>query len=289
METVRPWVRLARRQVRRGAARAAAPLLSLRNRISSVPVLGSAPVNVSLTSYGTRLNSVHLTIESIARGQVKPQRLILWVEDPAFAAAPTAALVRLQRRGLEIEVTEGFGPHTKYYPYAVSMEQHTTALVTADDDILYPRSWLAALCSSYAKYPDAVSCHWANRIQTKDGLVAPYENWLPSRTPEPRRDQLALGVSGVLYPPGFIQKLAEAGAGFRELSPTADDIWLHWQALRNHFAVRQVTGTPRHFPVVPGSQAVSLQSSNVMQGRNNEWIRRLYREEDVRAMEGAVS
>lgn len=285
-EQVRKAVRRGRRTGRHLAARAEVPLLQLRNRRSSAPVVGEAPVTVSLTSYGKRLATVYLGIESIGRGTVKPRRLILWVEDPQFAADPPAELARLRARGLEIICTEGFGPHTKYYPYTVSQGPHRDPLVTADDDIIYPRTWLAALAGSYAAHPEAVSCHWANRISVKDGTIQDYGTWSPSRTAESRRDQLALGVSGVLYPPRMLEMLAAAGTGFLDLSPTADDLWLHWVALRNNVPVRQVNPVPRHFPLVPGSQSTSLLSTNVLSGRNNEWIRRLYSPEDVRELAG---
>lgn len=38
-------------------------------------------VVVSLTTYGKRLYSVSLTIESIMQGTMKPNRLILWLQD----------------------------------------------------------------------------------------------------------------------------------------------------------------------------------------------------------------
>ena len=284
---LRPLGRAARRLGRHATARIQAPVLALRNRYSSAPVTGNAAVTVSLTSYGARLDGVHLAIESIGRGTAKPRRLILWVEDPLLLADPPPALARLAGRGLELRLTQGYGPHTKYFPYAVSLDRHTDPLVTADDDILYPRRWLRVLLASYARNPGSVSCHWANRIVVRDGRISDYRSWQPSRTTRPRLDQLALGVSGVLYPPQMLQRLAVKGPAFQELSPTADDIWLHWVALRSHTPVRQVSTSPRHFPVIPGSQSTSLLASNVHLGRNNEWVQRLYTVEDVREVEGA--
>ncbi|MCC3277233.1 MULTISPECIES: hypothetical protein [unclassified Arthrobacter] len=284
---LRRIVRSTRRAGRHLRARTETPLLAMRNARSGAPVTGTAPVVVSLTSYGRRLETVHLAIESIGRGSVRPRRLLLWVEDPRVAASPPAELARLQARGLELRLSEGYGPHTKYYPYVASTPKHTLPLVTADDDIIYPRHWLHALLRSYAASPDVVSCHWANRMTVTGGAIGQYRSWVPSRTADKRRDSLALGVSGVLYPPHMLDRLASAGASFRDLSPTADDIWLHWVALRGGVPVRQVSPVPRHFPVIPGSQDTRLLSVNVSQGRNDEWIRGLYTEEDIRMIEGA--
>ncbi len=71
---------------------------------------------VSLTSYGTRIGRVAYAIESIAAGTARPRRLVLWLDDPTRFAARPAALRRLERRGLEVRLTENLGPHTKYFP-----------------------------------------------------------------------------------------------------------------------------------------------------------------------------
>ena len=85
---------------------------------------GDAPVVVSLTSYGSRIRAVHLAVESMVHGTVRPQRLILWLREADVVADPPAPLARLVRRGLELRCTEDWGPHQKYYPYVRSRARH---------------------------------------------------------------------------------------------------------------------------------------------------------------------
>lgn len=255
--------------------------LTVRNRYAHSSVLGSAPVVVSLTSYGQRISRVHLAIESIARGNLKPSGFILWLDDPAAFDDLPRELVRLQGRGLEIRLTTNLGPHTKYYPYVSSVPDHHLPLVTADDDIVYPRRWLAALYNSYLAHPGDISCHWANRMVTGGNSIAGYAQWMPCRTTKPRADHFALGVSGVIYPPAMLHALVRFGSRFTEVSPTADDIWLHWVALQTGLRIRQVAPRPRHFPLVPGTQQVTLRAGNVEQNGNDRWIRGLYSEQDL--------
>ncbi|NOJ60755.1 hypothetical protein [Arthrobacter sp. 260] len=237
-----------------------------------------------MTSYGQRVSRVHLAIESVGRGTLKPSRLILWLDDPeAFRALPRE-LVRLQARGLEVRLTENLGPHTKYYPYVASLQAHHLPLVTADDDIVYPRRWLHALYASYLAHPLDISCHWANRVKTGDNTIADYAQWLPCRSTEPRSDHFALGVSGVIYPPMMLDALARLGTRFTVVSPTADDIWLHWAALQTGLHIRQVSKTPRHFPLIPGTQQVTLRAGNVEQNGNDRWISGLYTAEDLQLL-----
>src|SRR5580698_9444674 len=51
------------------------------NRTSQSPVVASGGPVVSLTTFGPRLETVHLTIESIGAGALLPSRLILWIQD----------------------------------------------------------------------------------------------------------------------------------------------------------------------------------------------------------------
>ena len=115
----------------------------LRNRFSDAPVRGDAPVVVSLTSYGNRIRAVHLAVESMAHGTVRPRRLILWLREADVVADPPPPLARLVRRGLELRCTEDWGPHQKYYPYVRSQPRHALPLVIADDDVRYDRDALA--------------------------------------------------------------------------------------------------------------------------------------------------
>lgn len=97
---------------------------------------------VSLTTYGRRARTAYLAIESIARGDVRPSRLILWIDEESLLNSPPKTILRLQKRGLEVKGCKNYRPHKKYYPFVESQESFNLPLVTADDDILYPRYWL---------------------------------------------------------------------------------------------------------------------------------------------------
>ncbi|MDR3413234.1 MAG: hypothetical protein P4L87_20160, partial [Formivibrio sp.] len=56
-------------------------LLFLINRLGSRAVTEQGGPVVSLTTYKKRSKKVYLAIESIADGDVRPSRLILWIDD----------------------------------------------------------------------------------------------------------------------------------------------------------------------------------------------------------------
>jgi hypothetical protein len=261
--------------------------LGRQNLTATTPVTGEAPVCVSLTTYGKRLESVFITIESIAAGDVRPARLILWLDDPAAFEIPSEELRRLVSRGLELQLTENLGPHTKYYPYVSGENDRVLALVTADDDIIYPPTWLAGLLAGHRRHAEDVICYRAWVVGTKDGAITPYDSWDPCLSTEPSVRNFATGVSGVLYPPAMIQQIAAAGLSFKDTCPAADDIWLHATALRAGRKVRQVTRNPQHFPLVPDTQATGLAHSNFVGKRNDLQAAATYSAEDIAVLDGA--
>jgi hypothetical protein len=270
-----------RRRARRTWALVVSSWLRRRNQFSRRSLIGDYPVVVSLTSHGRRVHDVAITIESIGSGQVRPARLVLWLDDERMLGALPDGIRRQQRRGLEVRLTENYGPHTKYFPYVQSLAKHELPLVTADDDIVYPRKWLRGLAQAYEARPDAVSCYRANVVRLDGDTLAPYDSWPRCRDTVASVGRFATGVSGVIYPPAMLEELAERGDTFRTTVPRADDVWLHWVALQARRPVRQITSRPRHFPAIPGSQTEGLVHHNVHLGGNDEQIRALYTLADV--------
>ncbi len=265
-----------RRRGLRGVKRLIRPLwmrrLDRRNRDSREPFLDAAGPVVSLTTFGSRLSTVHYTIESIAAGRCKPSRLLLWVAEDELRAGIPATLQRLVARGLEVRACADLLSHKKYFP-AVNLLPADRPLVTADDDVLYPRGWLAGLVAAAARAPDEVHCYRAHEVTfTADGQFAPYIDWPGCRSTEPSHHHFFTGVAGVLYPSAVQRALRDAGDAFLICCPRADDIWLNAVAWRSGAKVRQLS--PFH-PVLfelPGTRDSGLARANVQGGGNDRQL-----------------
>ena len=244
-----------------------------RNRVSVESVLGNIPVIASLTTYGKRINTVHLSIESIGAGRARPERLILWVDDPIHANEPTPELSRLIRRGLEVRLTEDLRSHKKYFP---TLSEFAPAdgryLVTADDDLFYPRWWLERLWDGVQAHPDEIVGHRAHSIRISGERIAPYSTWEPCWNTHAALTNFATSGSGAAFPPAMIQALRRAGLAFLEVSPTADDVWLSAVAASAGIPTRQLRWLPRVWPVIRGSQSEGLFHTNVLEGGNDKQV-----------------
>jgi hypothetical protein len=258
-------------------------LLVRRNLSSKSPVIdASGEAVVSLTSYGARIANVYQTIESIGRGTVLPSRLILWLDNSEQGKQLLPELNRLVDRGLEVMFTQDYRAHTKYYPYVASQASFHTPLVTADDDTLYPSWWLARLVAAWRHHPETVNCYRSRVIAINGNGLDRYTNWGVSRKGGVASVRhIALGVSGIIYPPALLHALQNAGAGFVAKTLANDDLWLHLQAIRSGFKIRQVDSMPHLFPTLPGSQRGGLYRDNLSANRNDELIQKTYDEADV--------
>jgi hypothetical protein len=256
------------------------------NRLGKSPVTALGGPVVSLTTYGARSEKAYFAIESIARGTTRPSRLILWIDDEALFKNLPTTIRRLQSRGLEVRLSKNYGPHTKYYPYVEAQDRFDTPLVTADDDVLYPRFWLEALVEGNLQYPDNVNCFWGHVMTINEDGVGPFQEWKVCESIEPNLRHHAAGVMGVIYPPPFLAVLKRAGTAFQGCCPKADDIWLHVQALRAGHKVRMIV--PRlpylSFRGVPGTQDTALCRDNVDRAGNDPQIRATYTDSDIQRL-----
>jgi hypothetical protein len=261
-------------------ARNLAPL-AFRNWFSNQSLLDASGPPVSITTHGNRVHRVHYAIESIASATLKPSRIILWVsERESFEHLPPQ-LRRLMARGLEVRLCEELGPHTKYFPYLELTDRSDGPLVTADDDVIYPPFWLAKLAAAHAAAPDRIHCHRARRIGFSGSELAPYATWKLVEDRFPSHLNFITGVGGAIYPPAFLQFLAQAGRGFEQCCPRSDDVWLTVNAIRAGIPVGQVRNRPFGLWSIPGTQDQRLFDENVRNGGNQIQLRRTFTQEDV--------
>ena len=101
------------------------------------PVKHSPELIVSLTSYPTRIGTVHKTIETILCQTERPDRIILWLAPEQFPKAALGLprkLKRLTKYGLEIQWYHDIKSYKKLIP---ALHQYPDAIiVTADDNVL---------------------------------------------------------------------------------------------------------------------------------------------------------
>jgi hypothetical protein len=214
---------------------------------------------VSLTSYPKRFDVLHLTIKSILAQDMAADVVVLWVAHDDIRKLPHNVR-ELEERGLTIRATDDLRSYKKIIPALV--EYADAIIVTADDDVYYPRHWLRTFCEAYRPGEREVLCYRAHRIAFDEQGIAPYADWtFEISDTKPSSDVFFTGVGGVFYPPGIFHDDVADRARLMELCPSTDDVWLNWMVRLGGAKIRKV-GPKLRFHEWGGSQAVALQNTN---------------------------
>lgn len=229
-------------------------------------------VVVSLTSYGKRLDTVHIAIKSIMAQTMKADAIILYIakENSREKIRQEEELIkaglRIERNVLDLK------PHKKYF---FAMQEYPEAvIVTVDDDTIYDDRLLEDLYTKHLEYPEAVICRRGHRMSKQDSRVAPYALWegcVESMVPE--KGICATGIGGILYPCGEYRKAFLDEKGILETSLCGDDLWLKAVELIKGVAVYAMGEIPAR--VIEGSQEEALYVENADNKRNDEYLNKL--------------
>ncbi|MDL0430161.1 glycosyltransferase [Marinobacter sp. TBZ242] len=241
-------------------------------------------VVVSLTTYGRRLSSVHLTVYSLLRQSVCPSSIYLWLYqgDIPKEGLP-AALKALEKKGLTIRIVgENLRSYKKIvHTFELAETRGCRFVVTADDDVYYPKWWLERLLEKAESNPDFVWCYRGHIIEfVGNGELKPYREWaLADRQRVCGNNLLPVGVSGVCYPIESLKGVNDRDR-FLSLAPTADDLWLKCVTTSNGYSARLVKDQSVHFvPVVTSLRPPEkgLEKVNVLEDGNTRTLSLLMR------------
>lgn len=224
-------------------------------------------VIISLTSFPKRIPTLHLVIECLLRQTIKPDKIVLYLTQsqvPDIKGLPKS-LLDLQKRGLDIRLCpDEIRSHTKYF-YA--MQQFPENIViTVDDDLFYRTDLIESLLKNHEAHPNAIIANWTKEIIPGKKK---YTEWGDNHVPHENNSQLLLGVGGVLYPPHSLDEDIFDVEKIKNLSLTADDVWLT--------AMARKKGTPLYFtgykynylPVLIRNNETLISGNYV---RNQQWI-----------------
>lgn len=231
-------------------------------------------VVVTMTSFGRRLDTVHIAIKSIMTQTMKADAIVLYLakEDSQKKIRQEEELIEA---GLKIERNrKDLKPHKKYF-YAMQ-EYSENLIITVDDDTIYDDRLIEDLYAGHLNYPEAVICRRGHRMTKRNGKVAPYDLWEGCvKSVMPEKGICATGVGGILYPCGKYREAFLDERGIRETSFYGDDLWLKAIELIwgiNTYAIGELPAR-----VIVGSQEEALYKENADNKRNDEYLNELQR------------
>jgi hypothetical protein len=240
---------------------------------------------VSVTSFPQRMYDIHFALYSLLNQTLKPDEIILWLGEDEFPNKEKNLpqnLLSLINNGLTIKWCRDVGSYTKLIP--ALKEYPDDIIVTADDDVYYPKNILELLYKSYLKEPQYIHCHRAHRITFDNHKnIKKYSEWIrPVSYAEPSFCNFLTGVGGILYPPKVLYKDVLNEELFLKLSPTADDIWFWAMAVLNNTKINVVKDNiatlrfanyEREFRL---SGEITLAQKNIAGGHNDKQLQNIF-------------
>jgi hypothetical protein len=234
-------------------------------RAQSPSISSRKEVILSMTTYPLRAKFAYKTLKSVILQNDNHLEIFVFVFEEDYSKI-AKRLSKLSKHQVKVIA---FPHDLKQYLKIIPALQifKDCAIITFDDDIIYPKGWLEGLLSAYVSHPKCQSGYRGQKVPQGEGLNP--ENYFSLdlfssfiETELAPEEILFTGVLGVVYPPHlFCLRVLDMETALK-LSPRNDDLWLYFNAV--HSGIRKIFlpntfGEPLYFL---GSQKMALWKSN---------------------------
>lgn len=236
---------------------------------------------VSLTSFPAAIEYAILSVKSILKGSLLPDKLVLYLTFDQFKQCGIPEELRELEKENDIFEIRDYPVDIRSYRKLIPalMDFPDSVIVTVDDDVNYDKDMLKDIVAMHRRFPDAII---ANRAKVVD-LSKPYRKWKKLRWYDFIAKRIIVdphiiqtGVGGVLYPPHSLKASMLDEKMFVKLAPTTDDIWFWAAAISNGKTVIPMPFGRHNKPKGVGKpRALSLKTVNFKDGtsRNDDALK----------------
>jgi hypothetical protein len=180
---------------------------------------------VSLSTIPSRTAHLRPVLHSLLDQTEPADRIVLAL--PQFSARegrayPPVAALDLPA-GIEVLACDDLGPATKLLP-ALAAEP-AAAIVVVDDDVVYPRDFIATLLAAHRQQPAAAVGYRGVRLKAGTPFVD-LEHRFGSAVAAPTPVDVLFGTWGYLIPPGALDGAVHDLVAHPEHLRWVDDIWI---------------------------------------------------------------
>lgn len=239
---------------------------------------------ITLTTYSKRIYQVHLVIESLLEQTIKPNRIILWLDENEFThdSLPQNLLL-LEKRGLQIEFCTNYRSYKKLIP---TLLKYPSAIpITVDDDVIYPEDFIERLYKAYLKDKSKIYFYRGHRMKINNGIILPYKSWLfEYNVKDDSMLNFPTGCGGILYPAGSLDKEVINSKVFMDLCPYADDVWFKAMSIRAGTSCKQIQlecSFRDKFYFIDAMDDIGLANINFIDNKNDEQIKAVFDKYDL--------
>jgi hypothetical protein len=243
--------------------------MKVSKRSHSLP----SPLIVSLTSFPPRFEKLKLTIKGLLRQETKADKIILWIANNDLNLLPKEIKQMSERYDIfEINTYQDIGSYKKLIP---TLKMYPSSyIVTADDDVYYPKIWLGRLIENISSAP-AIIAHRTHELTfDKAKNINSYNDWNNCYETRTSAHLMGTGIGGIVYPPNTFSLEVLNEDAFLSLCKNADDIWFFWMSRLNGIPTKW-SGYSFNVVTWLGTNETGLAKSNVSEGKNDICIQNL--------------
>lgn len=124
------------------------------------------------------------------------------------------------------------GPYRKLIPVLNEFWGTHQAIVTVDDDVIYPSNLLSTLLVANQIF-DCPIAFRGRKIKFDKTTILPYNQWQKTELSSCSISNLPTGKDGIFYRPSYFHKDVLDIDKAVELAPTTDDLWFKWYTVLN--------------------------------------------------------
>ncbi len=237
-------------------------------------------VVISLTTYGKRIYTVALAIESLMEQTLKANEIVLWLDYSFRNQTLPMSIRKLQERGLTVKYCEDIKSYKKLIPALKAYPD--SIIITADDDLLYEYDVVEKLVAGYKTNPKIIQCNRMHKmiLNAKKKLL-PYDEWIfeCQEVDNPDILNFATGCAGVLYPPHVFSEQVFDEKTFMAICPSADDIWFKAMTMLTDTLVSKVYTHDkggRDYLIIEECQDIALSLENNGNKKNDVQLRAVF-------------
>lgn len=233
---------------------------------------------VSMTSYPERLQFVSLTVSSLLRQTIKPDKIVIWLgEEKAGNKNLPPIFDELKEIGVDIEYRPDIKTHTKWY-YAFQEYPHDL-VVTVDDDVLYEDKIIEKLYMSHLSYPECTPALRVHRMRFNDTpALLDYDDWIweyKCKRGTSSFQFFVTGVGGVMYEPDKLCNEVLNLDAIKKYCESEDDFWLTLMTILSKRRIVAADDISRVQGItIPRSQKTAMWKVNVIKGGSMKMIRK---------------
>lgn len=237
----------------------------------------SSPTIVSLTTFSKKIHEVHLVIESIGQQSIRPDKIILWLDEDEFSTETLPnILIKQIDRGLDVKFCSNIKSYKKIVP---TLNLYPDAhIITIDDDVLYSNNTIDILIKEQRLFPKMIIGHRGHRMTfDRRNMPKPYKQWDYDVSDDKGSHNIMLtGCGGIIYPPKSLHSDANKIDIFQELSPNADDLWLKIMAIKNDTLCKKTEHSDGGL-ALKRHRNIGLAQINIKNGGNDQQLEKLIR------------